>query len=125
MNPLLHYFTIHHSSGLFPFRGRSQLQYEEVRVPSAFVNWPCNRGRAGRQGCSKVAAKRLGMRKFSGFLPKAVTTLERPWAGRKGWKKKLANLWRGKRIRKKAHAGRGQETKWELSDKGSNTRAKY
>ena len=31
-----------------------------------------------RQGNSKVAAKLLGMRKFSGFLPKAATTLERP-----------------------------------------------
>jgi hypothetical protein len=31
------------------------------------------------QGCSKVAAKPLGMRKFSGFLPKAATTLERPF----------------------------------------------
>ena len=31
------------------------------------------------QGGSKVAAKPLGMRKFSGFLPKAATTtLERP-----------------------------------------------
>jgi len=27
---------------------------------------------------AKVAAKALGMRKFSGFLPKAATTLERP-----------------------------------------------
>jgi hypothetical protein len=30
------------------------------------------------QGCFKVAAKPPGMRKFSGFLPKAATTLERP-----------------------------------------------
>src|ERR1035438_9638762 len=29
--------------------------------------------------------------------------------------KGLANLWRGKRITKKAHAGRWQETKWEMS----------
>jgi hypothetical protein len=28
----------------------------------------------------------------------------------------LATLWRGKRITKKAHAGRGQETKWEIPD---------
>jgi hypothetical protein len=31
------------------------------------------------QGCFKVASKLLVMRKFSGFLPKAATTLERPW----------------------------------------------
>ncbi len=36
-------------------------------------------GEGSRQGCSKLAAKLLGMRKFSGFLPKAATTLERPW----------------------------------------------
>ena len=35
-------------------------------------------------GCSKVAAKPLGMGKFSGFLPKAATTLERPWRWRGG-----------------------------------------
>ncbi|MGO8926831.1 MAG: hypothetical protein ACLQU3_08075 [Limisphaerales bacterium] len=28
----------------------------------------------------------------------------------------LANLWSRKKIKKKAHAGRGQETKWEMSD---------
>src|ERR1035438_3504253 len=32
--------------------------------------------------------------------------------GRTG--KDFANLWKGKRITKKAHAGRGQETKWEI-----------
>jgi hypothetical protein len=32
-----------------------------------------------------------------------------------GPKKGLANLWSGKKIRKKAHAGRGPETKWEMS----------
>jgi hypothetical protein len=37
-----------------------------------------NSHRRSGQGCSKVAAKPLGMRKFSGFLPKATTTLERP-----------------------------------------------
>jgi hypothetical protein len=31
------------------------------------------------------------------------------------WKKVLANLWSGKRITKKALAGRGLETKWEIS----------
>jgi hypothetical protein len=31
------------------------------------------------------------------------------------WKKVLANLWNRKRITKKAHAGPGQETKWEMS----------
>jgi len=31
-------------------------------------------------------------------------------------KKGLASLWRGKSITKTAHAGRGQETKWEMSD---------
>jgi hypothetical protein len=36
---------------------------------------------AGIQGCSKVAAKALAAGKFSGFLPKAATTLERPWRG--------------------------------------------
>jgi hypothetical protein len=30
------------------------------------------------------------------------------------WKKGLANMWGGKKITKKAHAGRGQETKWEI-----------
>jgi hypothetical protein len=28
----------------------------------------------------------------------------------------LANLWSRKKIKKKAHAGRGQETEWEMSD---------
>jgi hypothetical protein len=32
------------------------------------------------------------------------------------WKKGLANRWNSKRITKKAHAGRGLETKWEMSD---------
>jgi hypothetical protein len=35
---------------------------------------------------------------------------------RADWKKVLANLWRRKRITKKAHAGRGQEIKWEISN---------
>ena len=30
------------------------------------------------------------------------------------WKKTLANQWNRKKITKKAHAGRGQETKWEI-----------
>ena len=34
-----------------------------------------------------------------------------------GLEKRLANLWRGKNITKKAHAGRGQESKWEMSMK--------
>jgi len=41
---------------------------------------------------------------------------EKPMAD---WKKVLANLGSGKRITKKAYAGRGQETIWEMSDKGS------
>ena len=32
-----------------------------------------------------------------------------------GLEKGLANLWSRKKITKKAHAGRGQETKWEIS----------
>jgi hypothetical protein len=32
-----------------------------------------------------------------------------------GLEKGLANLWSRKKITKKAHAGRGQETKWEMS----------
>jgi hypothetical protein len=31
------------------------------------------------------------------------------------WKKVLANQWNRKKITKKAHAGRGHETKWEMS----------
>ena len=31
------------------------------------------------------------------------------------WKKVLANLWSRKKITKKAHARRWQETKWEMS----------
>jgi hypothetical protein len=34
-----------------------------------------------------------------------------------GLQKGLANLWRGKKITKKAHAGRGQDTKWEMANK--------
>jgi hypothetical protein len=37
--------------------------------------------RSLEQGCSKVAAKALAAGKFSGFLPKAATTLERPCPG--------------------------------------------
>jgi hypothetical protein len=33
-----------------------------------------------------------------------------------GLEKWLASLWTRKKIRKKAHAGRGQETKWEIPD---------
>jgi hypothetical protein len=43
---------------------------------------------------------------------------EHPLCQRKtegGLKNGLATLWRGKRIAKKAHAGRGQETQWEIS----------
>jgi hypothetical protein len=41
-------------------------------------------------------------------------------------KKGLANLWRGKKITKKAHAGRGQTTKWEIPGKsGFHTRANF
>jgi len=36
-----------------------------------------HRARRAGQGCSKVAAKPLGIRKFSGFLPKAAMTLRR------------------------------------------------
>jgi hypothetical protein len=36
---------------------------------------------------------------------------EKPMAD---WKKVLAILWSRKRITKKAHAGRGQETIWEI-----------
>jgi hypothetical protein len=32
-------------------------------------------------------------------------------------KKRLATLWSRKKITKKAHAGRGHETKWEMSIK--------
>jgi hypothetical protein len=32
--------------------------------------------------------------------------------GRTG--KRLANIWSGKKIFRSAHAGRGQETKWEI-----------
>ena len=31
------------------------------------------------------------------------------------WKKVLVNQWNRKKITKKAHAGRGHETKWEMS----------
>jgi hypothetical protein len=34
-----------------------------------------------------------------------------------GLQKWLANLWSGKKITKKVHAGRGQETKWEIPAK--------
>jgi hypothetical protein len=36
------------------------------------------------------------------------------------WKKVLANRWNRKRIAKKAHAGRGQETIWEIPGKCLN-----
>jgi hypothetical protein len=39
-----------------------------------------------------------------------------PKNNRNDWKKVLANRWNRKRITKKAHAGRGQETIWEMSD---------
>jgi hypothetical protein len=39
-------------------------------------------------------------------------------------RKDLQTSGEAKRLRKKARAGRGLETKWETSDKGSNTRAK-
>jgi hypothetical protein len=35
---------------------------------------------------------------------------------RKDWGKRLANLWGRKKSTKKAHAGRGPETKWEIPD---------
>jgi hypothetical protein len=33
------------------------------------------------------------------------------------WENGFANLWSGNKITKKAHAGRGQETIWEMSGK--------
>ena len=36
------------------------------------------------------------------------------------WKKVLANQWNRKRITKKAHAGRGPETIWEMSAQVKN-----
>jgi len=44
--------------------------------------------------------------------------MKRPLCQRKtgdGLEKDLANLWSGKKITKKAHAGRGLETIWEMS----------
>jgi hypothetical protein len=34
----------------------------------------------------------------------------------KGLEKGLANLWSRKKITKEVHAGRGQETEWEMPD---------
>ena len=48
---------------------------------------------------------------------KAQIAAKRPLCQRKtggGLEKGLATLWRGKRITKKAYAGRGQTTKWEI-----------
>jgi hypothetical protein len=33
-----------------------------------------------------------------------------------GLERSLENLWSGRKIMKKAHAGRGQKTKWEIPD---------
>ena len=50
-----------------------------LRQDFHFTEYPEEAGhKQAEQGCSTVAAKRLGMRKFSGFLPKAAATLERP-----------------------------------------------
>jgi hypothetical protein len=44
-------------------------------------------------------------------LATAPFAREKPWAD---WKKNLQGLWSRKKITKKAHAGRGQETQWEI-----------
>ena len=49
----------------------------------------------------------------------AQLATNRPLCQRKtgaDWKKVLANLWSRKNITKKAHSGRGQETKWKISN---------
>ena len=54
---------------------------------------------------------------------KAQIAAKRPLCQRKtggGLEKGLATLWRGKRITKKAYAGRGQTTKWEIPINNSN-----
>ena len=51
--------------------------YFRTKRPARATFFGADRGDG--QGCSKVASKPLVMRKFSGFLPKAATTLERPW----------------------------------------------
>jgi hypothetical protein len=51
---------------------------------------------------------------------RAQIGVERSFARQKpgaDWKKRLANLWSKKKITKTAHAGRGHETKWEMSIK--------
>jgi len=40
-----------------------------------------------------------------------------PEKNRERTEKGLANLWSRRKITKQAHAGRGQETKWEIPDK--------
>jgi hypothetical protein len=50
---------------------------------------------------------------------KAQIATKHPLCQRKtgdGLEKDLANLWSGKKITKKARAGRGQETIWEIPD---------
>jgi hypothetical protein len=41
------------------------------------------------------------------------------------WKKVIANRWNRKRIAKKAHAGRGLETIWEIPDYNSCNRDRH
>jgi len=57
--------------------------------------------------------KRLERRKSQRSALFAWEKFEADW---EKTKKRLASLWRGKSIAKKAHPGRGQETKWEMSD---------
>jgi hypothetical protein len=50
---------------------------------------------------------------------KAQIAAQRPLCHEKtegGLEKGLANMWSGKRITKRAHAGRWQETKWEIPE---------
>jgi hypothetical protein len=57
---------------------------------------------------SHVVEKRVKWRKSQLNAPCAREK------SRADWKKGLANLWSSKKITKKAHAGRKQETKWEM-----------
>jgi hypothetical protein len=52
--------------------------------------------------------KRVERRKWRQIAPCAR---EKPMAD---WEKALANPWSRKKITKKSHAGRGQETIWEI-----------
>jgi hypothetical protein len=64
------------------------------------------------ESTEEVSSHRVEKRVKRHKSQRSATLCQRKTGGE--LKKRLADPWSGKRITKKAHVGRGQETKWEI-----------